>query len=1091
MNTLENTLVAREQTTEVICHFLENLWHETLGGQLSALFFHSPDGHAFSLFLDKYLESLFPGARIVRCRVRGGWFGEPYQPFLGFIKQFCQGKNAAEIRTWLYQAGLYHSQKEIFESYLIDGVAVRREELLFEELGFEKSVMLESFSRIFSRIAQEGPLVLVIEDLHLVRESSLQLLRYILECSERSHILLLAALDKDYSVQQEGTAAAWEDFIDFLENKNVLMNFALGSLRAVLSAKADSPGCSGEAKDLLQHCVNSYHLLALKECQEDIELIIQRKMEQQLVLSAKEHFRLLLLLGDVSQLNGENNSAMGHYNSALNIANQSGLKVYISDVCRKIGSILHRMGDYDRALEYAQYSLELAEEAEDKFRSFYVLAVLVEIADRSRSKLQADWAGYLKKALILAKELKMINTFACLSTRAHLLYDTVKEEADDIWDKGIKTAQRNGNRYRLAAAYQEMGCAMAHIKGDYKAVLSCYQKSLRLTLQLGNQQEITYAHNAMGYYYFLTGEYERAHSYYTKALQCLKFVRDYPELGMTLYNMTLNCFFGLNYTLAANLLEKILQIMSVLKISSLRYQSLFGIYALLVSCYCKAGNLPKAYEALASIRMKGLMADADSEQDFLYTIACALLATAEGNYPEAERYFREALVDIERQGNALKHYLPCFYHEYASMKAESDGTRAEQRRKQGLAISQELGNHFYEKLFKNALAGWAYYPAKLELEPNDLLWAIESVKQWVNFGRLRKKVNEINFLNVIQNLLTTGTERPLIICSVMELVHRTFLLDMGVAFLKDKEWSCVYGYGVSAVFEQTVFCMLPELLQKESGKVTAALDNPIFQSAGMKKYYNFRLANKKGQDMADLFFGATNETADLTYEELKVLNIAFSQLAEALDRIEQEKELVEKNKELSIANQQLATIAVTDALTGLANRYAMMKWFTEGKWRFKRNPSLSLLFLDLDHFKYYNDTFGHQVGDMILCRFTDILRSVVRGEDFVARYGGDEFIILLPGMGNDGAVKVARRINQELEHRRQLKDDIETMIGQKVTVPRKYLLTCSVGISDMTGIWEKADLETFLQQADKALYLAKRSGKKRYKTWSDVVSKQS
>jgi diguanylate cyclase (GGDEF)-like protein/PAS domain S-box-containing protein len=158
--------------------------------------------------------------------------------------------------------------------------------------------------------------------------------------------------------------------------------------------------------------------------------------------------------------------------------------------------------------------------------------------------------------------------------------------------------------------------------------------------------------------------------------------------------------------------------------------------------------------------------------------------------------------------------------------------------------------------------------------------------------------------------------------------------------------------------------------------------------------------------------------------------------------------------------------AETDELTGLKNRRNFFEMGAREVERAARfNHALSVLMIDLDGFKEINDTFGHPVGDRLLKELADVLKSKLRNVDLIARYGGDEFIILLPENDSKGAIDAAERICRNLE---QVK--IETAQGMAK-------VTASVGVASLGDTI--TTLSGLIEQADRALYTAKKFGKNR------------
>jgi diguanylate cyclase (GGDEF)-like protein len=173
--------------------------------------------------------------------------------------------------------------------------------------------------------------------------------------------------------------------------------------------------------------------------------------------------------------------------------------------------------------------------------------------------------------------------------------------------------------------------------------------------------------------------------------------------------------------------------------------------------------------------------------------------------------------------------------------------------------------------------------------------------------------------------------------------------------------------------------------------------------------------------------------------------------------------LVRGRRQLGELNIELARLAATDPLTELKNRRAIKEYLHDALSAARRHDlSLSILLVDVDRFKNFNDTLGHRTGDAVLAHAARVLSSSLRAEDTVGRWGGDEFLVVLPGTDESGALRVTERL------RAALADDQPEeagLLGRRVTV--------TIGLAE----WRREDMEEFIGRADVALYRGKEAGR--------------
>lgn len=182
-----------------------------------------------------------------------------------------------------------------------------------------------------------------------------------------------------------------------------------------------------------------------------------------------------------------------------------------------------------------------------------------------------------------------------------------------------------------------------------------------------------------------------------------------------------------------------------------------------------------------------------------------------------------------------------------------------------------------------------------------------------------------------------------------------------------------------------------------------------------------------------------------------------------------EQEVKDRTKELELANKKLDLISRTDELTGLPNRRDMNETIANEIGRSQRtHKPFSFIFIDIDHFKSINDTYGHACGDVVLKSVAQTVRSLLRKYDVFARYGGEEFLTLLPETDLEGAAVVAERFRKKIERMTVHYGDYSINV------------TVTLGVAKFD---ERLGADRSIQQADKALYQGKEGGRNQVVIW--------
>lgn len=201
--------------------------------------------------------------------------------------------------------------------------------------------------------------------------------------------------------------------------------------------------------------------------------------------------------------------------------------------------------------------------------------------------------------------------------------------------------------------------------------------------------------------------------------------------------------------------------------------------------------------------------------------------------------------------------------------------------------------------------------------------------------------------------------------------------------------------------------------------------------------------------------------------ELEALNAQVVLLNEQM--AEMQRELARSNRNLKSSEARFRSLSITDPLTGLANRRHLEELLNGEIERMERyGDTFSIILADIDHFKLVNDSYGHDIGDVVLCTFAGLLQGLVRDCDLAARLGGEEFVVLLPQTKLDAATASAERLR------------VATRQMRATGFPEN--ISASFGVTN----YRLGDtIHTMLKRVDQALYAAKSGGRDRVVTLDD------
>lgn len=391
---------------------------------------------------------------------------------------------------------------------------------------------------------------------------------------------------------------------------------------------------------------------------------------------------------------------------------------------------------------------------------------------------------------------------------------------------------------------------------------------------------------------------------------------------------------------------------------------------------------------------------------------------------------------------------------YAYAFAETVRVAETDRRKKELLL-RELKASFQEQ---------AAVAAELEKANLQLKQHAQALEQ--SRGELIKRNRELALLAEILRVLGSTLEVEVLLSEALGKVVELMEAERSLVFLReegeevltvaaatppDAFWQQVVLYPGQGLLGQAVEECKPLLWRRgQPGSLWSS--EPLPREEELMSVIAAPL--KVSQKVSGLIVLINHRRGYFTHTELEFFGLIAGQLSLALEK--------------AFLYRQVKLQAITDSLTGLYNfRHFQQRLHEELARARRQGIRVSLLMIDLDWFKEFNDTYGHPQGDILLQRVARAFRENVREGDVVARYGGEEFVIILPDTGQEEAVCLAERLCEVVRRHRW-------EVGQK---GERRLVTCSIGVATFPD--DARTPEGLIRVADEALYQAKREGKDR------------
>lgn len=1073
---------------------------------------------AFTEEKKQQIEQANPGTEVCLHSFRLSDMVGVFEPFLDYIRSGLEGITEEAFDKLLDECNVYSLHKSVFKSFLKTGVCVRSEMLLIDEVAFEQDKIATAVVNVVSRVVKEDHVVFLLNDVQYAGGSSFHFIHNLLEDKTCNNISVVAAYN-EAKVPLPHIEPLWARFYRYIMGKNLVTEMNCGTLENQKSTLNDFVFITHKVDSYIAKINNLLFCLDFSQANYYLEIIYKMITVEEIEINWNHKCEIIMLYTLVSIYTQD-------FSQALLLCEK--LRELRSRACDKrldcayyyfMGMAHMYNGKLDEADRYAGKFLEVAQAHGSDYGIFIakLLGVMVKMSGWHNIFFCASDIPVDEDVIRMAEKYHFWNHLAHIYVYAYdnapaLFADVDKVEHRLVYfNKGIAIMEGLGNEYFMMEAYRN-NIMIASTNGFFKTANYYYDKCHELVRGRDAYEEAM-IYNGVGYISSAMEQYDRAFDCYNKALTSFLQMEKIDFVGETLYNMAINCIMAQDYVNAYDYLELSFRIVKETKMNSLRVCNISKLAGLLALCSYYNGNQLKCaiYIEKTRLFLEHLIdkqADEDAETTiihdytmckddlFIYYFIFGLQLARGREYDEALRSFQlaEGCLD-ESAGNQFYiygQYMAEFASLYRILGRENEAVQC---------LNAAIG--FYD--FQGCRGKVAELKAELVKKtcwfkerslnlPQGLRHEIDEVlRHAAVFKENQEQQKRMNFLSAWQKMIEIGrkSKTDLVNPAVNAFIHNFNIDRLMLVKYEDDEPQELFN-NTGYVFDDERRSRIENFFQRNRlGFATSKMNNnyrdyldiislfdkkKVCSIIGLPFYYNDSLKAIMVAyiTMKDNWHSPTNRYL-LDESDYAVFEFLIRQLLNSVD-------MLEANDKIQQMNDKLNHLAVTDKLTGLYNREGFYGNISSIIRRSKgRARPVTIMYIDLDNFKFYNDTFGHGVGDIILTGMSQIFRKETGENGFVTRYGGDEFLITVYTDDLSHVEQLAKNIYSDIEQEGGFMGVIRAKLGKSVDIPAEHRISCSIGISSRKLLGSEEELENMVKEADKVLYDVKKSGKAAYK----------
>ncbi|OHD57094.1 MAG: hypothetical protein A2Y33_09215 [Spirochaetes bacterium GWF1_51_8] len=859
----------------------------------------------------------------------------PYYPLLDSLFSLIASREAGDIESVVSSAGIYPLHRRIFIDAYSRRPIVRDEELIDEELSFERLEMKHSILNLFNYLTEGKPFLILIENIQNMSDSTLEMLDFFHQNSRRASGLFVMT----YIPDQVSVFEKREYLAKIIETGG-------GERQYELETGIDSPGVKPERKkggtsDIVKRideCESLLRFFNLPECK-TLALEIYEQIEKESEKAYEEHkLRLLVILGDVFKYLGDSGGGLFYYNLLIDNARKFGHNGYILKAMRCIASIYIVRGNNEEARHEVSTGIKFAEQYgsdEERFYLYFDLYMIYQqehriVYMRNAADTVFSFAGRVDKP----------NHFAMVYLVD--IYDPDQEfRLNKNISRGLSILRKIKNRFRLAKYHHQVG-AMRIYTGSHKEGLKDLKKARKIFYQLGEFKFAQKINNSLGYYYFIRGLYADSVKTFFKALDLVSRDKDFYEATITVFNIAFLFFYIFEYRLALEYFEYLISMMKSLELRFIPYHPIEEVYLFCAIILLKLGSAGEA-EYYFKLSRKRITSSNTRLEDWAEPRLWVkyYLGLRHGE----DSYFAGIIKTLEQPRSNVYFITvaPHLYLEYARFIRDKlgDPERAAAVIERGLEVCRMNDRHPFDRyLLRELNRDIRIPPMTVASGKTEMLSSmINTIEYDRNQNKIHSLIDRIHFLNTFQAMIDGLRSREAILRKSFTLITENLIVERSFVVFVSAQGEMIFDSSIDKDSEEKVRSMMRVLLRYPSYFCEEVVEEPelkVVNPFGFHSVASFVIDESiRGKHF--FLYATLSVERRIGPEDYQILSLLSKQIVFALEKnnlyeeLENERnDLLHRNKiidnELEMAKKiQLNMIPRHSPRPGIAYFYLPME----------------------------------------------------------------------------------------------------------------------------------------------------------------------